>query len=432
MKLALGIDIGTSGIRTAVVDNSGDLLSMAQTKHLPQNPNFINAEKWWLAVESCIIQQIGLLEEKGFSGKDIARIAVDGTSGSMLLCDAELRSVGRALMYNSIGFEKEADLIDKHAPNPSHITQGSNSALARAIHLVSEDTDKRARHLLHQADFITAKLTGCGGQSDHNNSLKTGLDPATSTWPDWIDKVIDVGLLPKADAIGTPISEIKSDLANRLGLATDIVVCTGTTDSIAAFLAAATPKVGVAVTSLGSTLVVKMLIRKRIDDPKIGLYSHRMGQAWLVGGASNSGGGVLSHFFSTDEIVQLSSKIDTTKPTDLDYYPLVGIGERFPVNDPNLAPRIEPRPEDKIIFLQGLLEGIARIEAKCYQEIEKRGGGHPKKIFSAGGGAHNPSFTEIRSQILGIRPKCAKHVEAAIGVARLAAGISNLSDSLND
>ena len=426
MSLALGIDVGTSGIRTAVVDERGEVLSMARSPHLPQDPDRIDAEEWWRAAQTCLLRQVSTLKDSGRNGTEVSRIAVDGTSGSMVLCDAGLRPVGRALMYDSGGFDSEAAQIDMHAPR-SHIARGPNSALARAMRLVAEDTDGLARHLLHQADFIAAKLIGCGGHSDHNNALKTGLDPATGTWPDWIGNVTDTALLPLAHAAGTPVSEIEPDLANRIGLASSAVVCAGTTDSIAAFLAAAPPKAGTAVTSLGSTLAVKMLGRERIDDPAIGLYSHRFGDSWLVGGASNSGGAVLAQFFSSEDIARLSAGIDPRAPSGLDYYPLIRAGERFPVNDPNLAPRVAPRPADDTTFLHGLLEGIARIEAQCYREIESRGGGFPQAIYSAGGGARNTAFTEIRARTLGILPACARNVEAAIGVARVAAGMSRKS-----
>ncbi len=423
MSLALGIDVGTSGIRTAVVDECGEVVSMARSTHLPQDPDRIDAEKWWQAVETCLLRQVSALKEFGHGGTEISRIAVDGTSGSMVLCDAGLRPVGRALMYDSGGFESEASRIDMHAP-PSHIARGSGSALARAMRLVAEDADGLARHLLHQADFIVARLTGRGGHSDHNNSFKTGLDPATGSWPDWIGKVMDTALLPLAHTVGTPVSEVAPNLAARFGLASSAVICAGTTDSIAAFLAAAPSRPGTAVTSLGSTLAIKMLAKMRIDDPAIGLYSHRLGDAWLAGGASNSGGAVLAHFFSSEDIVRLSAGIDPLVPSGLDYYPLIRAGERFPVNDPNLAPRVAPRPADDAIFLQGLLEGIARIEAQCYREIETRGGGFPDAIYSAGGGARNPAFTDIRAKALGVLPACATNVEAAIGVAHVAAGLS--------
>jgi hypothetical protein len=50
----------------------------------------------------------------------------------------------------------------------------------------------------------------------------------------------------------------------------------------------------------------------------------------------NTSGGVLIHFFTVAAIKHLSHEIDPTKLSDLDYYPLVKAGERFPINDPPL------------------------------------------------------------------------------------------------
>lgn len=55
------------------------------------------------------------------------------------------------------------------------------------------------------------------------------------------------------------------------------MVCGGTTDSIAAFVAAGVSQVGEAVTSLGSTMAVKLLSEERVDDAAYGVYSHRLG-----------------------------------------------------------------------------------------------------------------------------------------------------------
>ncbi|MEL7163928.1 MAG: FGGY-family carbohydrate kinase [Pseudomonadota bacterium] len=175
-----------------------------------------------------------------------------------------------------------------------------------------------------------------------------------------------------------------------------------------------------AVTSLGSTLAVKMLSAQRIDDTAIGLYSHRLGDQWLVGGASNTGGAVLAQFFDSDRIAALSAEIDPSLPTGLDYYPLPRCGERFPINDPTLAPRMEPRPPEDARFLQALLEGIAAIEARCYAEIAARGAGTAARILTAGGGAKNTTWSQIRAAHLGRVPEVAKNSEAAIGSAFVA------------
>lgn len=422
MTLALGIDIGTSGVRSAVVDSGGAVLSQARQVHLPQSPDSIDATKWWIAVELCLQKQVAELKSAGIDPGAVTDIAVDGTSGSMVLTDSDLFPVTQALMYNSAGFDAEAEVIASFAP-PAHICRGSNSALARALKLQSEDRAGHAAYLLHQADFVTAKLIGAGGHSDHNNTLKLGFDPETGEWPDWLPATgLRVELLPEAHPAGALVASIEPDLARSLGLSEDCAVHAGTTDSIAAFLACAPLEEGVAVTSLGTTLVVKIVSRKRIDDPEIGLYSHRLGDYWLVGGASNSGGGVLATFFSPAQLDDLSTSIDPDHPSGLDYYPLARPGERFPTNDPVLAPRLSPRPADDACFLQGMLEGMSEIERQCYAAIHDRGGPMPGSIITAGGGSKNKAWTAIRKRMINRPIANALDPEAAVGSARLALG----------
>ncbi|MEL7343398.1 MAG: FGGY-family carbohydrate kinase [Pseudomonadota bacterium] len=417
MSYALGIDIGTSGVRTAVIDKTGTPVSSARAPHVAQTSDDIDARLWWQAVETCLHAQVQSLHDAAIDPRQIASIAVDGTSGSMVLTDADLNPVSPALMYNSKGFDAEAQEIAKWAADP-HITRGSNSALARAMRLFSRANAAPA-HLLHQADFITAKLMGFGGLSDENNALKTGFDPERAAWPEWIGNVFPRHLLPHVKPVGSRLGTLDPAMAEGFGLNPETVVAAGTTDSIAAFVACAPFQRGIAVTSLGSTLAVKALSERRIDDPAIGLYSHKIAGFWLVGGASNTGGAVLAHFFSPDEIADLSKSIDPKQQTGLDYYPLLKPGERFPINDTNFQGRLDPRPDDDHHFLAGLFEGIAGVERLCYREIERRGGGFPNQIFTAGGGASNKVYAAIRSRSLGLDVQAADNDEASIGTARI-------------
>lgn len=418
MTLRIGIDIGTSGVRCAALDPGDRVVARARVPHLPQGSARIDAKAWWTATKQCLHKLNATLREAGHSPADVTGLAVDGTSGSMVLTDGDLTPVSEALMYNSKGFGAEAARIADVAP-ARHITQGSNSALGRAMRLCAT-ADGRPRHLMHQADFIAAKLTGRAGVSDPNNALKTGYDPETGAWPEWIGALIDPALLPRCVPVGTPVAEVAPRVAAALGLPKHAVVHAGTTDSIAAFLASAPLRPGVAVTSLGSTLAIKILSETRLDDPEMGLYSHRVGNVWLAGGASNTGGAVLAAYFDMADLARLSDKIDLSQPSGLDYYPLLTPGERFPVNDPELPPRLDPRPVEDHLFLQGMLEAMARIEADCYRVIETRGGPFPTRVLTAGGGAQNPVWTALRAEALGVAPQIASEPEASVGVAKLA------------
>jgi sugar (pentulose or hexulose) kinase len=154
--------------------------------------------------------------------------------------------------------------------------------------------------------------------------------------------------------------------------------------------------------------------------PEYGIYSHRIGDLWLAGGASNVGGAALAQFFSVERLRELSSRINPGLGTGLDYYPLPAPGERFPINDPALAPRLTPRPDDDAVFLQGLFEGIARVEALGYRRLSELGGSGLTKVTTVGGGAANETWRRIRAATLGVPVVASENDEAAVGVARLA------------
>jgi sugar (pentulose or hexulose) kinase len=278
----------------------------------------------------------------------------------------------------------------------------------------------RASYFLHQADWLGFLLHGKLGIGDYHNALKLGYDVENCRYPDWLRSLPFFPLLPEILAPGTPIGTVSAEIARRFHLRADCQVSAGTTDSIAAFLAVGARAVGDAVTSLGSTLVIKLLSDTRVDAARYGIYSHRWGNLWLAGGASNTGGAVLRRFFTDEEIGALSLEIDPARESPLDYYPLLRPGDRFLSDDPLLPPRLEPRPEDDREFLHGLLESIARIEASGYRRLRELGAGDPRRVYTAGGGANNPTWSKIRERHLGVPVLPSARTEAAYGSAWLA------------
>ena len=179
-------------------------------------------------------------------------------------------------------------------------------------------------------------------------------------------------------------------------------------------------ELGDAVTALGSTLVLKLVSATPVFSAACGIYSHRLDNHWLVGGASNAGGRVLTGYFSQQQLDEMTPKLKPESPTGLDYYPLVSAGERFPINDPLKAPRLEPRPGDDTQFFQAILEGIASIEAGGYAKLQQLGASKVKRVYTTGGGSKNPAWCKIRQHKLGVAVLPAAHCEASTGAAMLA------------
>jgi sugar (pentulose or hexulose) kinase len=257
--------------------------------------------------------------------------------------------------------------------------------------------------------------------TDENNALKTGYDPVTRRWPDWIEGTdFDPANLPRVVPAGTRVGTITRAMADAFKLPHDTAIIAGTTDGCAAFLASGASEAGDGVTSLGTTLTLKLLSAKPVFAPEFGIYSHRIGDQWLAGGASNTGGAAIAAHFSKDDIARLTPLLDPDHPTGLDYYPLPRPGERFPVNDPNFQPRLEPRPAETHVFFQAILEAIARIEAEAYAKLGELGASKLASIRTAGGGSANAAWTKMRLRALGVPEKPSLSEHAAVGTARLA------------
>ncbi|WP_119304862.1 FGGY-family carbohydrate kinase [Dongia deserti] len=417
--LFLGIDIGTSGVRACAIDGEERIVGAASVALPPprrdgaaidQEPEF-----WWQATCDAI-RALG----RSVDLSAIWRIAVDGTSGTLLLTDAAGRPVSPGLMYNDARSTHEAARIKGIAPAESG-AHGPSAALAKLLYLLGTSIRTQARHALHQADWVAGRLANRFGVSDENNALKLGYDPVTRSWPAWLDALqVPCSLLPEVLVPGSSIGTVDPKAAAMLGLPETTIICVGTTDGVASFIATRASAPGDAVTSLGTTLVLKLLSDRPIFAPAQGVYSHRLGERWLAGGASNSGGAALLAHFSAERMAELMPLLSPEKPTGLDYYPLPKPGERFPISDPVLPPRLSPRPADDVQFFQGLLEGIAAVEALAYQALKDLGAPSLQRVISIGGGARNTAWTAMRHRILGVPVSVAEETEASFGVALLA------------
>lgn len=438
---SLGIDIGTSGIRAVVMDEQHDLIAQAQ-KALPQSQPYCsmadqvvgysqNPMDWWQIFETVIFQLSQTLKSKQLDLTCISHLAIDGTSGTVLFTDASGTPCSEALMYNDQRATKQAREIAEFAPvNTAAI--GSTSSLAKLLWL--NDNSERSNlfcHAVNQSDWLSGQLMAEYRFSDHNNALKMGYDPLNRCWPQWLIEFLEshqfpVSSLPRVFVPGQIMASIAPEMQQHFGFHPELKICAGTTDSTAAIIATGAKNEGEAITSLGSSLVMKVISKQPIFDPQSGVYSQPYGDLWLVGGSSNSGGAVLKSFFCPTELSDYTDALNKKihqgqlQMLNLDYYPLLTAGERFPIHDPALEPKLSPRPEQQIDFFQALLEGMANIETMAYQRLLELGAPYPKRVISVGGGAFSKAWRYIREQKMEVPVLLAEQQQAASGTALLA------------
>lgn len=412
--IILGLDLGTSGLRAALVKSGQILAEFSVTMPFPerdQQNSHQSVDIWQTAFDDLMSQ----LKQSNWTAK-IDAIIADATSSSVLICNSLGQAISQALMYDDKRAQPQAKKIAQIAPINS-AARGPNSSLAKLMWLAEQTKPQTDHFIQHQIDWLNFQLCGVQNITDENNALKLGYDSINQLWPQWVSKLCPYAL-PKVVSAGSLLGTVSSKLVKKWQFQASTQVFAGTTDSIAAFLASGASQVGDAVTALGSTLAIKQLSNTPLFAAEYGIYSHKLNHKWLVGGASNAGGAVLLAHFSLEKLEALIPQLNVQQPTGLACYPLTHTGERFPIADPNLKPLI-PKTDSDTQRLQALIEGLVEVEYQAYEKLETLGAPKLNRLFAVGGGTRNQAWCQLRA--LRMPATIAKPISqsAAFGVTRL-------------
>ena len=402
-SLVAGIDLGTSGVRIAIINKKKQILFTSSMQY----PNALEEWKDWITCCKKLLREIP--QDK----KDkLTSCAIAGTSGTLLACNRDGEPLGKALPYSLSCAEYSNEI------NNLFLKECAGSSISgsvgRALRLLALYGNQII--LRHQADWISGWLLNNWEYGEEGNNIRMGWEISNNSWPATFKNLKWLKCLPKIIPSGQIMGEICNKMATELNLPKNLKIIAGTTDSNAGVLATY-PKKDDGITILGSTIVIKKFVEKPLTGK--GISNHKILGNWLCGGASNAGAAILQRFFNLEYINELSQQINPYKSTGLDLLPLTKKGERFPIDNPNLQPKLKPRPVSDSLYLQALLEGLAKIEAKGWHKLHKLGADLPRQIITIGGGAKNITWKKIREKEIGIPIKICNRPPAA-GVASIA------------
>ncbi len=398
-----GFDFGTSGARISIINLQKELVYTNSVTYLY---GFKNPISWINACEKLLDSLPNEIKKK------LSKLAISGTSGTLTAFNLKGEPMGEAIPYDQQCNDNQI-LLESLTTEEDHL-RTSYSSLAKALNLI----DKYGTNILlrHQADWITGWFLKDWTNGEEGNNLKLGWDLQKESWPDSFLNTSWKNCLPQIIKSGEIVGHVNSDLAKRFNLNKQLILISGTTDSNASLIAANLGKED-GLTVLGTTIVVKKIIDKPIKEQ--GITTHRISGDWICGGASNAGCGILSKFFSDSEIKELSRQINPSKNSSLNLLPLNSKGERFPINNSNLEPILDPRPVSDSLYLHALFEGLAKIEFKGWEKLGELTGSLPNKIITIGGGSKNPQWRKIREKIINI-PIVSCNKTTSFGTALLA------------
>lgn len=420
----LGIDLGTQGVRAVLLDDSGAVLGRGSAALAPGRRSGTvheqDPEQWWAA--------LGTASRQAVSGSPSPQgVAVDGTSGTVLVQDRDGRPRSAALMYDDARAREDLDIVQRAGASlwsELGYRMQASWALPKVRWLVREGALGPGDRIAHQADHIAARLSGHPVPTDTSNALKTGYDLLRRRWPADVLELVGVpaGALPAVVVPGTRIGEVGAAAAAHTGIPAGTPVSAGMTDGCAAQIAARALEPGAWSSAMGTTLVVKGCTTELLHDPAGAVYSHlNPDGGWLPGGASSTGAGVLSREFPGADLNRLTAEASGYEPAPGVCYPLAGRGERFPFVAPEATGFAEGLADGPAARLAATLQGIALIERLAYDRLAALGADTSGTVTFSGGATRNPYWTQLRADVLGRRVLLPGNVEAAAGMAVLAA-----------
>lgn len=424
----LGFDLGTQSVRAVVASETGSALAQSSQRLTSRRDgprHEQDPEQWWRAVVGACREVLAKLPALSIKG-----LAVDGTSGTILLVDQAGRALTPGLMYDDSRAQAETQKVNDAGStvwNSLGYRMQASWALPKLLWLLREHRGViTGARLAHQADFINSRLAGCEVASDSSNALKTGYDLINERWPHEVLAALGVSerIMPAVVRPGTQIGAVCPEAAGVTGIPAGTPIIAGMTDGCAALIGAGSLDVGSWNSVLGTTLVLKGVTSELIRDPLGVLYSHRSPDGnWLLGGASNTGAAVIAQQFPGRDLEALSRQAATRELTDVVAYPLISCDERFPFNAPHAEGFVLGEPSDEIELYAALLQGVGFIERLCFDYLDMLGAAVDGDLTLSGGATRSRYWCQLRADILGRPVRLPENAEPAFGMAVLAASL---------
>ena len=425
----LGLDLGTQSARALAVTASGEIVG-AGMRPLESQRHGVRHEQepeaWWVAIAGASRDAMETTPVGALHG-----VAVDATSGSILLVDRAGAPQSAALMYDDLRATELVGQVNEVGEQTwtelGYCRMQPSWALPKLLWLLDENPKLgRGVRLAHQADFVNRRLVGHEVPSDLSNALKSGAHLIEERWPGGVMDRLGVPgeLLPNLVRPGTPIGTVSRGAAAATGIPAGTPVIAGMTDGCAAQLAAGALRPGSWNSVLGTTLVLKGVTQELIHDPLGVVYSHKAPNGdWLPGGASSTGAGFIPRDFAGRDLDELTRAARAHEPAVALAYPLVSAGERFPFVAPQARGFVLGGDGSEADRFAAALQGVGYVERLCYDYLDLLGAPLGGDLVFTGGATRNAYWNQLRADILGRPVTLTVTSEPALGMAVLAASL---------
>jgi xylulokinase len=448
MAYYLGIDIGTSGTKSLLIDEAGTPIAEATATYPLATPKPLwteqDPEDWWQATKSTIRS---VMKKSKLKPGDVKAIGLSGQMHGSVFLNAKGKVIRPALLWNDQRTSAECEEITQRAGGrEALIRMVANPALTgftapKLLWLRNKEPKNYAalKHLLLPKDDIRRRLTGELATDVSDASGMLLLDVCHRRWStELLGKLdIDPSILARVYESEEVTGTLLPEVASELGLSTECKVVAGAGDCAAGAVGNGIVKQGVLTASLGTSGVVFC----HSDTPqydaagRLHTFCHAVHGKWHMMGVTLSAAGSLQ-WFATQLCIELAKKKGADPYEVLNqeaaavapgseglfYLPYLA-GERTPHADPHARGCFIglTNKHGRGHMARSVMEGVAFSLRESLAIID--GLGVPvKEIRLSGGGAKSTLWKQILADVFA-KSVCTINAEQgpAFGVALLAA-----------
>lgn len=459
MRCILSFDVGTTGLKTIIVNESGEILRSYNIEYgmIRERDGYAEQDPlvWWETVLKGIR---AVIDDK--TKYDIKAIGVSGQFQSLVMLDEKNSPLRNAILWCDHRGEEMLSEITDRVGEEELIRITANPALAGStvssflwVRKYEPHLFEKCRHIMLPHEYIRMKLTGEYATDVTSASSMQLLHMSERAWSPEIfgklglDSSIVGHLCECSEIVGTTTKEVE----RLTGLPQGIPVVAGGGDSVISAVGTGVITAGSCFTSIGTSgIICTNTDQIQMDRAgRVNTYCSAVPGKWTVITCSITSGFALKWMKDTfceeekryakvqktdvyDELAKLAS---TVKPgaDGLLFLPYL-MGDRTPHLNPNargvffgIAPH-----HTKAHFIRAVMEGVA-YSLKDGIEVMNELGIELQEFVLCGGGAKGAVWRNIIADIYGHPVSTVQNDSgSAIGAAVLAAYGSGIYGSLED
>lgn len=465
-RYIVGIDIGTSGCKSILVDSKGKVVSSATEEYPLSTPKPGWAEQdpahWWKATLKTLKH---IISASGIDTKNIEAIGLSGQMHGLVALGKNHEILRPAYLWNDQRSHKQCQKVYELVDGKNNLLEYTNNSMltgytgSKILWLKDEEPGnfQQSTIFLNPKDYIRYKLTGKFA-TEVSDASGTGLfDVKKRRWNTALLEILNipVNLLPECFESIEITGLITKDVAAQTGLQKDTPVMGGGGDAVIQTTGTGLIKEGILGITLGTAGIVAMGLNGFVFNStgNLQVFCNNAPDKWHIMGVTLAAGGSLQWFRNTlckyemhqakttgknvykiiDQAVEKDSEPGSKNLLFLPYL----IGERCPYPDPHakgafIGATLRHNHGD---FARSVMEGVTFSLKQVYELIAGMSIKlQAKEIRVSGGGSTSRLWKQITADIfqLPVKTVSGSKEGGAYGAALVAGTGCNFWSSLEE